>query len=1772
MNALGYVFNLASFVLLCLLVAVFFLKIRAGRGWQYVLFAGLGLAAVLTLRGYLSPPERLLPNTSRHALEHLGFGFRHELVLADDRRPADALWDTKPGLLRLQTDADRFRLTGDGFEEPIFFEENGAFSLANPALTQPVRRSVSFRFDTLTVRLLTRETEDGEAPPYRVEVLIRDRPAGVYPVTLRQPLAVGMSVGGVLARTEPLAPLPEPVAAALDSVWLLRSRFVPGEKATPDAPLVLFAPPDLWANAQAVAVDDQPVPPPARPRFSVALQPEQRFFFGLWGSRNREYELVHRGGTGEAEWRLRFPERKSLKRGVKPGESLFLTSSAAEVTRNEQLAGFYFPWFRRDDNRHHVAANLGYADGPARERLSLNVLGLDQNDLDPATQTTFAAGDTLRLPTARPTASRVHWLFRTADLGRENPLGAGYLLGFALLLTTLVLLTVYLNPDGPLAPAEAIAYVLLLALLTVRSVLLWRVSTYLPTDDVTAREFAFLRGLGLRNFAWGAGGTVVFFGLVWAWKWRGAGFSAWLEGRAGRISVGLQPKSLLLLGLYALPFLAKKAAVFFSELDRLGSVLLPVAVYFFIEGWALYQVYRAGSLTTRYRGYRVLTALNALACLGYLAFFDAGFGVVFGIGLLLYALVRQLTFPDHQQAKLRGKLTRFVLTLGALLLVLTALAYVMAWVFEYTIWVVGVVGVGLLGLAWAWRSRAVVFGEEFWLKPGIPARMLAALALGILVATDPLTDLVQSKKHMKYRAEVLIRSADEVMAREAFRFGRGDDAKLLEAAQNQWIIQYFYEKGRFSLTDYFRLVPHFKKGSTYLTQISDLVATRYLISEHTEWVVVGLLLLMLLLLLAALGGRNPFNWAAKLRAQLLCLLFAVGFFIWLAATNRTVFLGQDFPLLSLNSKLTVFFTFGLLLAAVVLGGQAARTADAPEYRLRRTFNPAGTAVFFRIACLVLALGVGLFWVFGPYNANVRAFNLDGTARQLATALDGLNPEFREFQQTRRTQNLPALVGEFDRFLEEKRQNPLAGQPPFVRSAYAAFRTQLALGNRPDQLIHLRRDADGFYEFAVNRLFYNVYSPDAFNEVWQGHVLAARGPQQLHLRNRGNGKALALPADGALPRLAPALASAGLTDSLWNQNLRLTALPPGWTADSLPRLLVSRTSGDQAQTQTQFGVKSGPRLLRSRDSDWAVAVQPGDVVQVQPTGGRATVTLQFSRLDDRYLAKNVWLNGKPQFFYPLGEKFLWAYHFANLVKADFDRRPDQRHRTLRLALDADLTETVYDRAAAFFREDAWQGRERHFEAERAFNLVVLDGEGRIRGLCDFKKGDRVRLDPNHLSDYRDLLTDLYLNARQRDERLLFGNRCLLRMDNGPASTFKPILYAAVTSQFNLGWSGLQFQNPDASTVNAIGTAITGVTSFSHFGGRKVKFDLEKGNLDTHGNRQYLSKSTNSYNSLVVFLGSLDREQLVGTLQHLRGAAPAGSFLARGLAPNPALNFPVFRYANQPYRIARFPASWSNRNSLMAEGLWTNFNLPVLREHLRGPEGRNLQNPVPGLDDAFFAQTASSYRAWSFPEPSHLLLVDRDVDLFNAIVQVSRGAYPVNITPLKMAEMTGSLFSFNQRFRASLFKQRGAYQPFAADRSWPDAAALSRFFGESVFAGMHESVESGTAQHLLAPLRAKWAGRYQFYAKTGTISGGRFRDATGRSVKDKRDKHLMLVISQNPLHDPVRPTPADLRRNRFYVLYFSFYNQSSDASWGRAAAELPNLVEAVMASPTFKSYMP
>jgi len=83
-------------------------------------------------------------------------------------------------------------------------------------------------------------------------------------------------------------------------------------------------------------------------------------------------------------------------------------------------------------------------------------------------------------------------------------------------------------------------------------------------------------------------------------------------------------------------------------------------------------------------------------------------------------------------------------------------------------------------------------------------------------------------------------------------------------------------------------------------------------------VVIWLLGLLLILLTGYTLEYNIYNDTLSTIFKISVLLFTISYFIWLTATNRFIFFGQDFPLISLTSVFTVLFTLGLFLALIVL--------------------------------------------------------------------------------------------------------------------------------------------------------------------------------------------------------------------------------------------------------------------------------------------------------------------------------------------------------------------------------------------------------------------------------------------------------------------------------------------------------------------------------------------------------------------------------------------------------------------------------------------------------------------------------------------------------------------------------------------------------------------------------------------------------------------------------------------------------------------------------------
>lgn len=1765
----SYVFNLVVFSALASVISVLFLNLKGffSKKALYTIFTSLGAFALLTQLSYVHAPRRIFSNASHHVIEHIGFDFQKTLQLADQSQPQKALWDSKKGKLKAELTTDTsFVLNGENFFEPVFVsDKDDNFHLANPIIRRPVRSLLTIRLnDSLALDFYIHPSDfKNKDESYSFKAHVNGKMYGPF-VCVQKDLRTGYSLAGLLTEAHADFPAMEIFTEKLENSWIIRSVFQAGRPLDDlQNPLYFFPSMMLTDPGVSMFIDGNRVGSLKNVLLQIPIKNKagrkQQFYLGLWTTQTKVYTLnCSDAERGHCALQVVFSEKKPLKKLENAQESLFITSSSDELADSDLTAGFYYPLFVQEQNVNHFSATLAYDEGSTLERMKFHLVSTHQNDLLSDRNRLYSAGDTLRLQIGGGEQKNGGQavLFKITDLKADNPLQYGHLVVFTLWLSLCICISIFVTAAEKITKTEVIAYVLLLLLLTVRSILLWRISTFPPLDNISPKVFQKMTEAGLLHFIRGALATTFFFIALWSCKLWGQGMMAKFSSFKTVIIQMVFEKKILVLS----PYLFAVMLRFVAQAERISAVFMPLIAFFTAELVVLIlkenRVKRADDKSSL----KVLSALNWVVCFLYLVASDAGFSIVFVMSSLLYWLISLLVFPDrHTASKNAGSYRHwlFLAPFTFLLGILFFSPYLISYVFRHVNQALQVLCVVLvLGALYLTFRKSGSEKENPWLRR-LAGFLLIGFAFLLWIFGENISQKLAEKSYIQYRAEVLIHSADQLLKQEQFRFSLGNDSRLLRAAQNQWLINHYYQKGNFGLYDYFRLLPSFQRGSPYMTQISDLVTVRYLIGEHSQFVVIQMLFVMIVLIFSALSADTRFNLYSKIRVQILCMLFMVGFFIWMAATNRMVFLGQDFPLLSLNSTLTLLFSFTILLAAIVLGQLANRSTD--HYVV---FNSFGRKLGYQLARVLLAGGVLLIW-FRNYDLNVQRFDLDATVSELQVSLLGVNDLFADFQRQRHSvkaenaDSLSRLLADFDKHILPQKDSLF--KSTFSRSAYEAYQGSLSRHNNSANLMHLRKGIDGTYWFAVNKLFYNVYSPDLGSQSWQGNIFGAQSGGLHILQSNDGKKEFLMDANHMDSDLGEKLRQDWMTEI--GQNIRLTIIPASWRPEGTPAVLISKTRGSLHENRADFLVKNGVDIFRSSAVDQAMILKPNDVIQFVARGEKRVVSVRYLDRTTSYLAKNVWLNGGRQFYYPLQEKFLWSYHFTNLVKNKFDKQPEFLKRNLQLTIDQRLTAQIYQMADNYFAKTKWMNSKDN-ENARAFNLVILDEKGSIKALCDYKKADNIKIDPNRMAAYSGQLESRYLTTDLNDERALFGNRCLMRMDNGPASTFKPILYSAVTASYNLEWEKLRFGGlPKESLEGNAGNDYV----IRQFGGKRgLRFTVPANNLVAHDLNYYLSHSTNTYNSMIVFLGSLQRAEIQSVHHYFNQDGLEPTFLTRGPQLDQQNRFPNFEYENQNYFISRFP-SWTSSKSLMAKGLWENFGLPTRFEQLKGKAGAHLQNIAFDLDSTGFESAQSSYKLWSFPEPSHLYMIDRN-DLHTAVVQIATGSAPIYVTPLKMAEMAGKLFSFNLDYKASVIENRFRnYTPLRADVSWGSAPELSGFYSQHLFKAMNAALTgSGTASGLIGKVLQSEFGQYYCYAKTGTISGNR--------EGGKRDKHLMLVISKNKIHGS-EFSPQYLKNNKFYVLYFSFYkNAGDDGNWGgEATALLQQMVRTVLGSPGFKSHM-
>ena len=1707
-----------------------------------------GLTALICL-GFLwinfHPPLRLqsFSNTEHHFLRLNGFRVAGNLRLGttDTAHLPGASYNE----FDLHPREGQLRLNAPYSEEPLYLDTGNGFRLQS--------RSFPATGHRLSVVTGGRELSLALSQDHRVELN-----TGGQQFSANREIRQGITAWN-LFRELPAFGNSELYGSAdwrdiLQSVYILRTE--PSRQGAGD--WVFFLAGKIMQETQTVAYDGQ-VLHPGDLGFAVSL-PDKSLF--AWGpgflSNNKNQFRVDTDSTGQTILRPRFPVSYPLTEenanNWTPHEiNKFLLADTRDLIRLAPVfrEGFQFSFPGFDSLAGFEPVVLSYQENQAGTGLQLAVQPVSMPD-----RLVELAGGSFQLPARSGDFS---WLFSVQDTSQWNfsslqltdQQWMAAIFGALLLFVLLILLTSIGLPAEKTSGVWQVLSCITLVLLTTRYFLYWRYKTFPPFDGMDLPSQQQLNSLG--NFAVILATNLFlavvlgFGGLRAAWfrlrQWIGGrndrrqdsglqapvAIAAWLQGRNsnGRRNFRLTKTGFMISWLALL--LVAAALAYLSHFDpgHCRHLAIGLMALYFVFCYLAYRhsplvVAREESwwqIDSRRPVHLLLSnparILLATSLLALFVFIDIGFAIVF-LNFLLFNeaflamnyAIAGLSSGSRSNARLFA-VAAFVL-LAAFVLNLLYAPYVFQFLLDLppTAYVAGyLVFAIILAYNLGRLFPAISLRKRKWIVAGI-----SIAVFGIAFFFFPKEKVLNKAAVTRYRIDVLTMPVDQAIEK-AYHEGKTFDP-VIRAAQNQWFINTLIDEENNPRVNspVFHLLPHApqNKGAKYNAQATDLVASRYLLAEHGRWSVLLFVLLWLLptLLLASFYKLYP-DFSSRVNQtypvatvgfSILNYFMVAALLVVLAATGRYIFFGQDLPFASILSKQSALFPALMIVITAMLFGSLAQ-----EYYANRRKLIPGLVVF--------GLLFGLLFLSRPaFNRN-REFNtgeLSGKMESLAR--ERLQPVFDYFDTAASSRRLP-LARKDRLFTDSLRKLQAAGR---LAEPGSFFEKETGNYLRGDFSRHLDDSRmlyldtyTGSPQIAVNENYFRVEPPPHLQQIWKGNVTGDSSVYNLWLWY------------SATHRL---------------EALRLNS----WLGETAVmgdgKLLLRPRTGKADKQPTLFLVNSGTGVLELKHSAGMLRLAPGDSLPLPnparwTVGGLAEGSRALLVVEPDAFMRNYYVNGARQYVYPLADRFIWARHFAETVSPAYVAG-GRSNKDAVLSLDFDLMDSLTQQIRSLL------GTDTAYRIGAEYGITVTDGNGRLVAMADGVKG-LARPDPNSRAEFYNLTSGQNGPVSQAKLRKQIGNLNLLRLNPGPGSTFKPIVFSAIASQLRIDWE--QFSSE----------GFTGKQKY--FGGERVtEYDFEKNNGRIGNVVDYLKYSDNYYHANLLLLGSYPKQNLDQLLQ--------SQF--RTSRPDTGFSWPYFSYAGSTYWLDDFrhwpgydhgKADFAGDSSFTTIGLGSNFGIATR------PGGRNFSMFGRKYDSLLFA---GGYRNSGFVLPESGIFdqaglqVDHRIpyDLFTSCFRGHvKGSSQVLMAPVKMAEAFGRLASQNRNFQLTLDPYAGqpAFQGFAVDGKISYAGYLS-VIREMVFAGMQETLQTGTAAALGNMLKDETT--YHYYAKTGT---------TGDDERKTKSKLLALVISQKDLSDPA----SAFRNNKFYVVYFTL--QNGPATQNEAFQK--RMIRMIERSAVFQRYM-
>lgn len=1511
--------------------------------------------------------------------------------------------------------------------------------------------------------------------------------------------------------------------------------------------------------------------------------------------------------------RFRMPQYRYLStESLKEGEDDYFTFMVASTlidtagNINEQLAEniLLYEMFDHVDNGNQMRPMyMSFHRGNTRTPLQVKIFDDNGNDND----INVKAGDILpRIATQNGAANWIVSLdnFKDPDqqrpYGVESPLSAKKMILYIIVFTLLCWAIMLFNEQERTTYIEPMVYIAIITLLAIRLMLMWRVSVFPPTMGITLEEFNGWRtanGL-LSVITWCIIllPLAVFLYKIWILSDDTTGDiepffknERWDfdENKFWHLIFPLKKEKHITLGIMILSW---TLILFLGKLlfTRPWFCVGFTVIYYFIIDYFIHKWLgsRASDESNHSYSYFWHSLANSIFASGAMLICDGGYGIMFLVFTMLLTSIRLIDLYGANDYKngIRIWGVLFFLVIVSIALVRIRPILTAVYLGGTNAIIAAAVAFAAIGAILAWTLG----GFRRFLKQSIIIIALVAVVAGCAVVA------LQNHggDHITNRVKVLEYEPGEILGHAS---STKDMQKFLEASLNDWVLEEYEERGHDMTAfigdkgeGYFKIQPHSKVGVSWMTQLSDLSVARFMIAEQSSSLPVLLIAIFALLTLFSMLYPADRRWAKSLLVQIPLLLTIQSLFVWMAVTRRFIFIGQDFPMISIIARVNTymcFIGFGVWICVAIAErfflynqGNSIELAngniDNNIYNFQLRFS------LFEFAFLLLA-GIAIV-CFGKIDGRQEenTYNVEDCANAAYNLI--ANPKYNSIENLF-AEYQDGLIGEANAsrdnnhkiydisrlgshasivrsFCQQMNYKPGETNPnsaidrifesdptygTFAKSAFDHYLEKQIEQNETDNLIYVVKNR---YIDEKNTKIENVrYTFDLYTRYYVQHL-----PSRLERSWRGS-------------VLASSTSAEDILMSTQEDGVRIYKLPSTWTRQ---HSLIVRPSTARLSVVGKYE----PRHLAGGE---AYNLTDGESL----IGRGAPNLAKYG--SGNYIARNVIINSRAEFIYPLQNYFYWAnpisqqlrgYMNAQLAKEDFKNKGNV-NKPVELTISTTLTKNLY---RAIDNGGATRGN---------VAVVVADGDGYVRALIDHKKRKYI-INPNdsrRIQQVEDSLKREGMLNRGREAELFFGNKALTSLDKGPGSSQKPLVWTAVTSQYS-GWEWNDLQMacinnnlmPHGERYNALswaGQRIDPRKNVRNEGDRgmfRSKTCDEGGGVNNVDVRTYMRSSSNYYNAIMAHIGSFTREELDAgrprSNQMFKRSSASWTTDLRPVHKDAYIDsiFPLLIYDNNYLIFARPLDSQhaTENDALLLTGLRDNFKLPT-EDLKRDTSAQNNFHP-------FLSGKIRNH--YAYPEFAYFnnkarnglpFEIARDGVKMTAIGQNTVWL----VSPLAMAEMYGKLISFNRNYRLTI-DCNSPVPPYAEFITDGPASRYLAMRNQQFILGLNDvfTSNSGTAHGVYTNEIREELNRhgYHIYGKTGTID---------KKVKDKNkppEDHLLAVIITN--RDLTQLTSTDDYANlKFYVIYiadFNFNDKDDPISWRSNDARIINTV---LQSTEFKQYM-